>query len=271
MAVQFEKPIALGADHGGYALKEAIKQHLEERGIAYRDFGTNSTASCDYPDYAAAACGAVTNGSSDFAILCCGTGVGMSMCANKIKGIRAVQDYMLREVQRVYRLQGVEINDKHIEVIVSQMLRKVEVTVPGDTTFLIGEQVDRDVFEAENAKVIAENGTPAQADPILLGITKASLQTKSFISAASFQETTRVLTEAAVAGKVDKLVGLKENVIVGRLIPAGTGTVLRALKKVAAQNDKEILALKEEAAQAQLEQHANHEDVASAAEETPAE
>lgn len=89
MAVQFEKPIALGADHGGYALKEAIKQHLEERGIAYCDFGTNSTASCDYPDYAAAACGAVTNGSSDFAILCCGTGVGMSMCANKIKGIRA--------------------------------------------------------------------------------------------------------------------------------------------------------------------------------------
>ena len=89
MAVQFEKPIALGADHGGYELKEAIKQHLEERGIAYRDFGTNSTASCDYPDYAAATCGAVTNGSSDFAILCCGTGVGMSMCANKIKGIRA--------------------------------------------------------------------------------------------------------------------------------------------------------------------------------------
>lgn len=89
MAVQFEKPIALGADHGGYELKEAIKQHLEERGIAYRDFGTNSTASCDYPDYTVATCGAVTNGSSDFAILCCGTGVGMSMCANKIKGIRA--------------------------------------------------------------------------------------------------------------------------------------------------------------------------------------
>ena len=89
MAVQFEKPIALGADHGGYELKEAIKRHLEERGIAYRDFGTNSTVSCDYPDYAAATCGAVTNGSSDFAILCCGTGVGMSMCANKIKGIRA--------------------------------------------------------------------------------------------------------------------------------------------------------------------------------------
>ena len=97
MAVQFEKPIALGADHGGYELKEAIKQHLEERGIAYRDFGTNSTASCDYPDYAAATCGAVTNGSSDFAILCCGTGVGMSMCANKIKGIRLL---LLGAVQR---------------------------------------------------------------------------------------------------------------------------------------------------------------------------
>ena len=189
----------------------------------------------------------------------------------RVLGVEKLAEYLVKEVQDVYRLQGVKINDKHIEVIVSQMLRKVEVTVPGDTTFLIGEQVDRDVFEAENAKVIAENGTPAQADPILLGITKASLQTKSFISAASFQETTRVLTEAAVAGKVDKLVGLKENVIVGRLIPAGTGTVLRALKKVAAQNDKEILALKEEAAQAQLEQHANHGDAAPAAEETPAE
>ena len=174
----------------------------------------------------------------------------------RVLGVEKLAEYLVKEVQDVYRLQGVKINDKHIEVIVSQMLRKVEVTVPGDTTFLIGEQVDRDVFEAENAKVIAENGTPAQADPILLGITKASLQTKSFISAASFQETTRVLTEAAVEGKVDKLSGLKENVIVGRLIPAGTGTVLRALKKVAAQNDKEILSLKEEAAQAQLEQHA---------------
>ena len=188
----------------------------------------------------------------------------------RVLGVEKLAEYLVKEVQDVYRLQGVKINDKHIEVIVSQMLRKVEVTVPGDTTFLIGEQVDRDVFEAENAKVIAENGTPAQADPILLGITKASLQTKSFISAASFQETTRVLTEAAVAGKVDKLVGLKENVIVGRLIPAGTGTVLRALKKVAAQNDKEILALKEEAAKAQLEQHAHHAEE-KAAEETPAE
>ncbi len=181
----------------------------------------------------------------------------------RVLGVEKLAEYLVKEVQDVYRLQGVKINDKHIEVIVSQMLRKVEITAPGDTTFLVGEQVDRDIFEAENAKVIANGENPAEADPILLGITKASLQTKSFISAASFQETTRVLTEAAVEGKVDKLSGLKENVIVGRLIPAGTGTVLRALRKVAAQNDKEIQALKEEAEQAQLEHHA--------AEETPAE
>ena len=172
----------------------------------------------------------------------------------RVLGVEKLAEYLVKEVQDVYRLQGVKINDKHIEVIVSQMLRKVEVTQPGDTTFLVGEQVDRDVFEEENAKVIAEGGNPAVADDILLGITKASLQTKSFISAASFQETTRVLTEAAVAGKVDSLKGLKENVIVGRLIPAGTGTVLRALKKVAVQNDKEILALKEEAAAASGQQ-----------------
>ena len=170
----------------------------------------------------------------------------------RVLGVEKLAEYLVKEVQDVYRLQGVKINDKHIEVIVSQMLRKVEITVPGDTTFLVGEQVDKDVFESENAKVIAAGETPAQADPVLLGITKASLQTKSFISAASFQETTRVLTEAAVEGKVDHLTGLKENVIVGRLIPAGTGTVLRALKKVAAQNDKEIQSLKEEAASAKL-------------------
>ncbi len=165
----------------------------------------------------------------------------------RVLGVEKLAEYLVKEVQDVYRLQGVKINDKHIEVIVSQMLRKVEITQPGDTTFLVGEQVDRDIFEAENAKVIAEGETPATADPILLGITKASLQTKSFISAASFQETTRVLTEAAVEGKVDSLKGLKENVIVGRLIPAGTGNVLRSLKRVAAQNDKEIQALKAEA------------------------
>ncbi|MBE6452603.1 MAG: DNA-directed RNA polymerase subunit beta' [Alphaproteobacteria bacterium] len=172
----------------------------------------------------------------------------------RVLGVEKLAEYLVKEVQDVYRLQGVKINDKHIEVIVSQMLRKVEILTPGDTTFLVGEQVDRDVFEAENAKMIANNEEPATADPILLGITKASLQTKSFISAASFQETTRVLTEAAVEGKVDTLKGLKENVIVGRLIPAGTGTVLRALRKVAAQNDKEIQALK---AEAQLENTSN--------------
>ena len=165
----------------------------------------------------------------------------------RVLGVEKLAEYLVKEVQDVYRLQGVKINDKHIEVIVSQMLRKVEVRVPNDTTFLVGEQVDRDVFEAENEKTIADGGVPAEADPVLLGITKASLQTKSFISAASFQETTRVLTEAAVEGKVDHLTGLKENVIVGRLIPAGTGTVLRNLKRVAAQNDKEILALREAA------------------------
>lgn len=178
----------------------------------------------------------------------------------RVLGVEKLAEYLVKEVQDVYRLQGVKINDKHIEVIVSQMLRKVEIRVPNDTTFLVGEQVDRDVFEAENEKTIAEGGVPAEADPVLLGITKASLQTKSFISAASFQETTRVLTEAAVEGKVDHLTGLKENVIVGRLIPAGTGTVLRNLKRVAAQNDKEILALREAAA----------EQVESAESETPA-
>ena len=179
----------------------------------------------------------------------------------RVLGVEKLAEYLVKEVQDVYRLQGVKINDKHIEVIVSQMLRKVEVRVPNDTTFLVGEQVDRDVFEAENEKTIAEGGIPAEADPVLLGITKASLQTKSFISAASFQETTRVLTEAAVEGKVDHLTGLKENVIVGRLIPAGTGTVLRNLKRVAAQNDKEILALREAAAAGKVE---------DSAEETPA-
>jgi DNA-directed RNA polymerase subunit beta' len=163
----------------------------------------------------------------------------------RVLGVEKLAEYLVQEVQAVYRLQGVNINDKHIEVVVSQMLKKVEITAPGDTTFLVGEQVDRDVFEAENEKTIKENGQPAQATPILLGITKASLQTKSFISAASFQETTRVLTEAAVEGKVDDLRGLKENVIVGRLIPAGTGNVLRSLKKVAAQNDKEIAEMRE--------------------------
>ena len=141
----------------------------------------------------------------------------------RVLGPQELQKYLVDEVQQVYRLQGVGINDKHIEVIVRQMLRKVKIEDAGDTSFLIGEQVDRFAFARENAEVIARGGKPATAKPILLGITKASLTTDSFISAASFQETTRVLTEAAITGSVDDLVGLKENVIMGRLIPAGTG------------------------------------------------
>jgi len=134
----------------------------------------------------------------------------------------------------------VKINDKHIEVIVRQMLQKIEITDGGDTTLLVGETVDRVEFEAENAKAIKEQGRPAAGTPVLQGITKASLQTHSFISAASFQETTRVLTEAAVSGKVDTLNGLKENVIVGRLIPAGTGAVMNRLRELAAKRDREM-------------------------------
>lgn len=141
----------------------------------------------------------------------------------KIKGIRGVQAYLLREVQRVYRLQGVDINDKHIEVIIRQMLRKVKIEDPGDTELLPGGLIDVFEFEDENAKVFASGGEPGTAKPLLLGITKASLATDSFLSAASFQETTRVLTEAAIKGKMDPLLGLKENVIIGKLIPAGTG------------------------------------------------
>jgi len=174
----------------------------------------------------------------------------------RVLGVEKLAEYLVKEVQDVYRAQGVKISDKHIEVIVSQMLRKVEVTEPGDTTLLVGEQLDADEFEIINEKARKEGYREAEANPVLLGITKASLQTKSFISAASFQETTRVLTEAAVEGKVDKLHGLKENVIVGRLVPAGTGSVLRSLRKVAAQNDKEIELMKKEEAVAQLENNA---------------
>ena len=142
-----------------------------------------------------------------------------------VLGDKQLQEYLVNEVQEVYRLQGVTINDKHIEIIVRQMLRRVRIEEVGDTDFVVGELVDRFVFNEENDKVVAGNGRPATAKPILLGITKASLSTDSFISAASFQETTRVLTEAAISGKVDDLRGLKENVIVGRLIPAGTGPV----------------------------------------------
>ncbi len=141
----------------------------------------------------------------------------------RIKGVNAVQDYMLREVQRVYRLQGVEINDKHIEVIVRQMMKKIRIEDNGDTELLPGTMVDILDFEDINEEMIAQGKEPAEGKQVMLGITKASLATNSFLSAASFQETTKVLTEAAIKGKVDPLIGLKENVIIGKLIPAGTG------------------------------------------------
>ena len=141
----------------------------------------------------------------------------------KIKGIKGVQAYLLKEVQSVYRLQGVEISDKHIEVIIRQMLRKVQIEDAGDTSMLPGELIDIFRFEEENERIVENDGQPAIAKRKLLGITKAALATDSFLSAASFQETTRVLTEAAIKGKVDPLVGLKENVILGKLIPAGIG------------------------------------------------
>jgi DNA-directed RNA polymerase subunit beta' len=141
----------------------------------------------------------------------------------RVSGDKKLQEYLVNEVQEVYRLQGVNINDKHIEVIVRQMLRKIRIEDPGDTTFLVGQQADKIIFNEENRRVVKKKGKPASGTPILLGITKASLSTESFISAASFQETTRVLTEAASSGKTDMLRGLKENIIMGHLIPAGTG------------------------------------------------
>jgi DNA-directed RNA polymerase subunit beta' len=158
----------------------------------------------------------------------------------KVLGVEALANYLVNEIQEVYRLQGVKINDKHIEVICRQMLQKIEIIDPAETTFLIGEQVDRSEFEEVNAKTEAEGRKVAKGMPVLLGITKASLQTRSFFSAASFQETTRVLTEAAVGGKVDKLIGLKENVIVGRLIPVGTGAIMNRMKGLAAQRDRDF-------------------------------
>jgi DNA-directed RNA polymerase subunit beta' len=156
-----------------------------------------------------------------------------------LKGIEELAIYIVDEVQDVYRLQGVKINDKHIEVIVRQMLRRVQITNPGDANFITGEQVERSKLYDENDRVIAEGKTPAQFENVLLGITKASLSTDSFISAASFQETTRVLTEAAIMGKVDTLRGLKENVIIGRLIPAGTGLAYRRARKVREQFERD--------------------------------
>ncbi len=189
-----------------------------------------------------------------------------------IKGVEELAAYLVNEIQEVYRLQGVSINDKHIEVIVRQMLQKVDVVDPGDTDFLSGEQIDKSELEAANEIMKAEGKKLATGTPVLLGITKASLQTRSFISAASFQETTRVLTEAAVNGKVDTLEGLKENVIVGRLIPAGTGAAMTKLRSVAAMRDTLILAQKAEASSApQLPPAAAPVDIARQVEKTPAE
>ena len=163
-----------------------------------------------------------------------------------IMGVEALANYMIDEVQDVYRLQGVKINDKHVEVIVRQMLQKWEISDSGDTTLLKGEHVDKLEFDTANEKAVSKGDRPAQGEPILLGITKASLQTRSFISAASFQETTRVLTEASVQGKRDKLVGLKENVIVGRLIPAGTGGATQQIRRVASDRDNIVIEAREE-------------------------
>ena len=162
----------------------------------------------------------------------------------RILGIEQLTDYFVNEVQEVYRLQGVVINDKHIEVIVRQMLKKVEIKDPQDSKYLTGEIIDKNELEEENENLIKNKKNPAIVQRVLLGITKASLQTNSFISAASFQETTRVLTDAAIKGKVDKLKGLKENVIVGRLVPAGTGSIKNKWNILAKEKDKKYLSEK---------------------------
>ena len=158
----------------------------------------------------------------------------------EILGENALQKFLMNEVQEVYRLKGVHINDKHIGVIIRQMMRKVEISYVGDTSFIQGHQVDKYKFNEENMKVIKEGGEPAIAKPLLLGITRASLNIESFLSAASFQETTRVLTNAAIAGKVDNLRGLKENIIIGHLIPAGTGQKIYRNIKLFDENSEDL-------------------------------
>ncbi len=187
-----------------------------------------------------------------------------------IKGVEELAAYLVNEIQEVYRLQGVNINDKHIEVIVRQMLQKIEVTEGGDSELLTGEQMDRLEFQEINEQLIADKKTPAVGVPVLLGITKASLQTKSFISAASFQETTRVLTEAAVNGKIDTLDGLKENVIVGSLIPAGTGAMNTQIRQVATKRDELIVAQRDAEAQARADVSAAAMAAAALVELSPA-
>jgi len=188
-----------------------------------------------------------------------------------INGVAELAEYLVNEIQEVYRLQGVLINDKHIEVIVRQMLQKVEITEPGDSGLLKEEQIDRIDYELLNEQLEADGKKPAVATPVLLGITKASLQTRSFVSAASFQETTRVLTEAAVSGKADLLEGLKENVIVGRLIPAGTGSSASGFKQIAAKRDDMILDERRRQANAAALEAPQPEPEASESSEEPAE
>ncbi|MBQ9828189.1 MAG: DNA-directed RNA polymerase subunit beta', partial [Lachnospiraceae bacterium] len=168
----------------------------------------------------------------------------------RIKGLRAVQDYILKEVQKVYRLQGVDINDKHIEIIVHQMLKKIKIDDPGDSQFLPGAMIDVLDFEDINDALEAEEKKPAKGTKIVLGITKASLATNSFLSAASFQETTKVLTDAAIKGKIDPLIGLKENVLIGKLIPAGTG--MKRYRHVKLDSDERIEQQREEALKAEI-------------------
>ena len=190
----------------------------------------------------------------------------------KIKGIRAVQDYMLREVQRVYRLQGVDISDKHIEVIVRQMLKKIRIENSGDTEYLPGTLVDVLEYEDLNEELIAEGKEPAEGKQVMLGITKAALATNSFMSAASFQETTKVLTEAAIKGKIDPLIGLKENVIIGKLIPAGTGMKRYRNTRLSTDNDLMGTISFDEDAEVSFDDGADFSDEAEniAAEETDA-
>jgi len=184
----------------------------------------------------------------------------------EVMGMEALAEYLVSEIQEVYRLQGVKINDKHIETIVRQMLQKVEITNGGDTTLLPGEQIDREEMNEINAK-LTKKKTKAEGKTILLGITKASLQTRSFISAASFQETTRVLTQAAVEGKTDTLIGLKENVIVGRLIPAGTGAGMNRARIAASGRDAAIRAQQQKVLDAlAAEEEAKAAEVVAAAE-----
>ena len=163
----------------------------------------------------------------------------------RILGVEELNEYFVNQVQEVYRLQGVVINDKHIETILRQMLKKIEVKESGDSKLLPGEIIDRVRFEDMNEKLKSENKKLAVGERVLMGITKASLQTESFISAASFQETTRVLTDAAIKGKIDKLKGLKENVIVGRLVPAGTGSIKNEWNKKALEDDEKFLSEQE--------------------------